>query len=365
MDRKKILFLMHELSMGGAQRVTSNLANEFSQKNYDVHIILFTKKGELVESLNKSVVVHYLDVKKVSKGIPKMLKILLAEKPDIIFSGITHVTLLLATFIPFLRFFLKETCFMMREVSIPSQRIKYIKKAKQKTFLYKHFIVNFDHIVAQSNFMKEDMVQTYNIQKERISVINNPLNLKNINLKAYKEETVLFDASKINLLATGRLGPEKGFEQLLELMPILGKGYHLHIIGKGPEQNRLEMKIEALGIEDKVTLHGEKKNPYAYMKRADIALLSSEYEGYPNVLLEANACGTFAIAFACPGVNDEIIKEGINGYLVENKNIEAMVLSIEKYVNMKKNHQEIIKSVERYDVHSIGKKYEELWECKV
>jgi len=52
MDRKKILFLMHELSMGGAQRVTSNLANEFSQKNYDVHMVLFTKKGELVESLN-------------------------------------------------------------------------------------------------------------------------------------------------------------------------------------------------------------------------------------------------------------------------------------------------------------------------
>ena len=230
MEKKKILFLIHELSMGGAQRVTSTLANEFEEKNYETHVLLFTKKGELLETLNKGIIVHYLDVKKVSFGIPKMIKILLSEKPDIVFSMITHVTLLLAIFIPFLKLFLKKTTFLMREVSIPSQRIKYIQKAKQKTFLYKRFILNFDYIVAQSNFMKEDMVQTYNIREKRIFVINNPLNLQNIHNKSNKDEKVPFNSFQINLLATGRLGREKRFHKLLELMPILGDNFHLNII---------------------------------------------------------------------------------------------------------------------------------------
>ena len=365
MANKKILFLIHELTMGGAQRVTTTLANEFLEKDYTVHVVLFTKKGELFETLNKRIVVHYLDVKKVSLGLPKMIKVLLSEQPDIVFSTITHVTLSLATFIPFLKLFLKRTIFVMREVSIPSQRIRYIKKAKQKTFLYKRFILNFDYIVAQSHFMKEDMVQTYNIKSERISVINNPLNLKNIHDKFNKDEKVPFNSFKTNLLATGRLGPEKRFNKLLELMPILGDDYHLNIIGKGPERDNLEKRIGELGIESQVTLHGEKKNPYVYMRKADIALLSSEYEGYPNVLLEANACGTFAIAFACPGVNDEIIKDGLNGYLVEDNNIEEMAKAIEKYTNLKKNHIEILKSVDRYQVQFVVKKYQNLWESKV
>jgi len=365
MARKKIVFLIHELSMGGAQRVTSTLANQFVQKNYEVHVVLFTKKGELFETLNKRIIVHDLNVKKVSLGLPQMMKVLLSEKPDIVFSLITHVTLLLAIFIPFLKFFLKKTTFLMREVSIPSQRVKYIKKEKQKTFLYKRFIVNFDYIIAQSNFMKEDMVKTYNIKEERIMVINNPLNLQNIHDKAEKNEGVPFNSFKTNLLATGRLGPEKRFDKLLELIPILGEDYHLNIIGEGLERNNLEKRIEALNIENQVTLHGEKKNPYVYMKKADIALLSSEYEGYPNVLLEANACGTFAIAFACPGVNEEIIQNGVNGYLVDNGNIKAMAIAIEKYKNQKKNHMEILKSVERYKVEVIVKKYQDLWEHRV
>ena len=319
----------------------------------------------MFETLNKRIIIHYLDVKKVSFGLPKMIKVLLNEKPDIVFSAITHVTLSLATFIPFLKLFLKKTTFVMREVSIPSQRIKYIKKAKQKTFLYKRFILNFDYIVAQSHFMKEDMVQTYNIKEERISVINNPLNLQNIHNKSHTDEKVPFNSFKTNLLATGRLGPEKRFNRLLELMPILGDDYHLNIIGKGIERDRLEQKIEELEIENQVTLHGEKKNPYVYMRKADIALLSSEYEGYPNVLLEANACGTFAIAFACPGVNDEIIQDGINGYLVEDNNIEEMAIAIQKYTNLKKNHIEVLKSVERYKVEIVVKKYQDLWETKV
>jgi glycosyltransferase involved in cell wall biosynthesis len=364
MPRKKILFLIHELTMGGSQRVTATLANGFMKDNHDVHVVLFTKKGELFETLNKRVVVHDLDVKKVSLGVPQMLKILLSEKPDIVFSGITHVTLSLAPFIPFLRFFLKKTKFLMREVSIPSQRIKYIKNEKMKTFLYKRFILNFDYIVAQSKFMKEDMMKTYSIKEEKITVVNNPLNLKSIYEKSHQNELVPFNSFKTNLLATGRLGREKRFNRLLELMTLLGDEYHLHVIGKGAERNHLEEEIKRLRIEHQVTLHGEKKNPYVYMKKADMALLSSEYEGYPNVLLEANACGTFAIAFACPGVNDEIITHGVNGFLVEDNNVVAMAEAIKRYASMKQNHIAILQSVERYKVQSIVENYKRLWESQ-
>ena len=100
------------------------------------------------------------------------------------------------------------------------------------------------------------------------------------------------------------------------------------IIGEGSERERLTKLAETLGIAKKVTFQGVQKNPFAWMKSADLLLLTSEFEGFPNVLLEAGALGTPVVAFACGGVVAEIITENVNGFIVPDGNESAFKAAI-------------------------------------
>jgi len=361
-SKQKILFIMHEMTMGGAQRVMSNLVNGLDRELFEVHLVLFNKRGVLLETIKEDVIIHDLKASRVILGTHKLVSLIFSEKPAIVFTGITHVNLMVATFIPLFKLFLKETLFISREVNIPSIRAKYMKKSKKMDRFYKRLIKRFDTIIAQSNFMKEDLVQSYNLDASTVMVVNNPLD-KNAILKKLKEKSSkkLLVEEKINIVATGMLRKQKGFEQLLEVMPLLDEKYHLTIVGEGSERKALEEKIADLNIAHKVTLLGLQKNPYIYMEEATLVVLSSLYEGFPNVILEANACGKFVVAFSCPGVSKEIIIENLNGVLVEDKNIEAFAKAIQKYANMEHNKEKIIKTVERYAVESVVESYKKIF----
>ena len=361
-EKRKILFVIHEMTMGGAQRVVSNLLNGLDRQFFEVHLALFNKKGVLLENIKKDVTIHDLKASRVMTGAHKLIGLILKEKPAVVFTGITHVNLMVATFIPLFKLFLKETTFITREVNIPTIRAEHMKKSKKMDRVYKRFILRFDTIIAQSNFMKEDILKSYGLKDQHVTVVNNPLD-KNAILKKLEEKNnkKLLAEGKINIVATGMLRKQKGFEQLLDVMPLLDKRYHLSIVGEGVERKVLEEKIEYLNITEQVTLLGLQKNPYIYMEEADLVVLSSLYEGFPNVILEANACGKFVVAFACPGVSEEIIVEGLNGVLVEDKNIDIFAQAIEKYANVDHDKEKIIKTVECYAVESVVESYKKIF----
>lgn len=360
--KRKILFVIHEMTMGGAQRVVSNLVNGLDREHFDVHLALFNKKGVLLENIREDVIIHDLKASRVIFGTAKLVNLIFKEKPAVVFTGITHVNLLVATFLPLFKYFLKETKFITREVNIPSIRAKYMPKSKKMDRYYKRFISGFDTVIAQSKFMKEDIVKSYKLNEKNVVVVNNALDKESIRKKLEEHPSKsLLAEGKINIVATGMLRKQKGFEQLLEVMPLLDESYHLNIVGEGSERAALEAKIERLSIGKRVTLLGLKKNPYIYMEEADLVVLSSLYEGFPNVILEANACGKFVVAFACPGVSDEIIVENVNGVLVEDKNIEAFALAIEKYALMEHDKEKIIATVERYALESVVDAYKQIF----
>ena len=361
-DKKKIFFIIHEMSAGGATRVVLNLLNGLEENIFDIHLVIFNNKGTLLPLVNPTVTIHNLNSSRVLLGTPKLIQLLLKEKPIIVFTGITHVNLMIATWIPFLKIFLKNTKFITREVSIPTLRAKYMKKSRRIDIFYKRLILRFDIIIAQSQYMKNDLATHYGIDVERVTVVNNPLDLITINkLLTEQGKQKVFSNNKINIVAVGMLRKEKAFERLLEVFVLLDDKYHLNIIGEGIRREMLEEKIENLKITTKVTLWGLQKNPYIYMKEANLVLLSSLYEGFPNVLLEANACGTFVIANACAGVGEEIIKDGINGVLVEENNIEAFAKAIENYAEIEHDEKKIIETTKRYDVQDIVKIYKNIF----
>jgi glycosyltransferase involved in cell wall biosynthesis len=360
-EKQKILFLIHEMTMGGAQRVISNLLNGLERELFDVHLALFKKKGVLLENIREDVTIHDLNASRVIFGTHKLVELIFRERPDVVFTGITHVNLMVAIFMPLFRRRLKGTKFITREVNIPSIRAKYMKKSKRMDSFYKRRILRFDTVVAQSNFMKQDIMKSYALDESKVVVINNPLDRESIKRKLEEKHERLLPEGKLNIVATGMLRKQKGFEQLLEVMPLLDERFHLNIVGEGGEREALELKIRELNIGERVTLLGLQKNPYIYMEEADIVVLSSLYEGFPNVILEANACGKFVVAFRCPGVSEEIIMDNVNGLLVEDKNIDAFASAIERYATVEHNREEIIETVERYAVESVVDSYKALF----
>ena len=362
-NRKKIFFLIHEMSAGGATRVILNLVNNLDRDTFDIHLVVFNNKGVFLSKVKNDVSLHNLNSSRVLFGTHKLISLLLTQKPDIVFTGITHINLTIAMWIPILKVHLKDTKFITREVSIPTLRAKKQKKSRKIDYIYRKIISRFDVIIAQSQYMKKDLVSYYNIDAERVTVVNNPLDLKSINKRLTEryDKRKLLLADKINIVAVGMLRKEKAFERLLRVFSILDNRYHLNIIGEGVQRKILEYKIESLNIKDRVTLWGLQENPYIYMREAKLVVLSSLYEGFPNVLLEANACGTFVIANSCAGVGEEIIQDGINGILVEENNIDEFAKAIKKYANINYNRDKIVSTIEKYNVQNIVKIYKDMF----
>jgi len=363
MSRKNILFVMHELSLGGAERVVLNLVNNMNRKKFKTELCLFKKRGKLVESIKDDVTVYDLKAKRVATSTLSFLKLLICKKPDVVFTSITHVNLLLSVSIPFLRYFMKDTKFVTREVNIPSIRAKYMKKSRKIDIFYKRFIHNYDYIIAQSNYMKKDIVKSYRVDENKITVISNPLDIDNIKYKLAEniDKELFIYKNKINIVAVGNLRKQKGFDNLLDIFALLDDKFHLNIVGEGSCRMILEEKIKKLNLQKKVTLHGLQDNPYLYMKEADLVVLSSRYEGFPNVILEANACGKFVVAFKCPGVSEEIIEDGLNGVLIEYGDKKAFADAVVKYTSCDFDTKKIISTTEKYRVSNIVKEYEKMF----
>jgi len=137
------------------------------------------------------------------------------------------------------------------------------------------------------------------------------------------------------IVAMGRLSPEKGFDVLIRAFAQLAPWYPdwaLQILGTGPERERLERLAETLGVRDNVHWAGWCDRPEAMLLDASVFVLPSRYEGFPNALLEAMACGLPCIASDCDSGPAEIIRDGVDGLLVPPDNVEALAQTLQQLV---------------------------------
>lgn len=357
MNKKhKILFIVPSMRGGGAERVISTLLQHINSDKFVLNLALITKEGKFLDDIPNHVNIIDLDSKRVRNSIFKIVKTIKSTNADIVFSTLGHLNLLISIIRPFLS---KNIVFIGRESNTVSVINKQSKYPKLFDFLYNTFYNNFDHIIAQAKYMKKDLVENYNIKDNKITVINNPIDFEKINKLSNISSEELFDRNKINLLAVGRLSHQKGFDTLIEIIKELDDKYCLSILGLGPDEDKLKNMIKTYNLESRVTLLGFKDNPYIYMKQADIFVLSSRFEGFPNVVLESNACQTPVVAFDCPGGTQEIIVDGENGYLAKCQNKEDFISKINSIDLNKKIDNKILN---KYEVSQIVNSYELLFE---
>lgn len=362
MKQQRLVGIIHELTMGGAERMMVNILNHFSSKGDDIHLIIFKNIGTLKALLDANIMIHDLEASSVKKSIPKCLRTIYTIKPDSVFAGIGHVNIALAPFIPLMRWLLPQTRWISRETNIVSMENEKGKYPKLFNFLYRNVYHYYDVIIAQSEDMKKDLALHYPKVVKRISVINNPINIEEVEALAEEPIDFTFDPKMINLVSVGTLRKRKRHDLLLQTLLKLPQNYCLVIVGSGEEEVSLKALTSRLGLEKRVVFEGHKTNPYPYMKQADLFVLTSEHEGFPNVLLEANSVGTPVVAFACPGGITEIIEEGINGVSVSNGDVSALAQTIQMVVDETFIKSKVIASVKgRYSHEIIMEKYEKVF----
>jgi len=198
--------------------------------------------------------------------------------------------------------------------------------------------------VAVSRGVADDLARLTGLPREKIQVIYNPVVTPELFVKA--EEPLghpWFAAGEPPvILGVGRLHEAKDFQTLIRAFALVRKKRvaRLVILGEGEERPKLEALVRELGLEEEVALPGFVDNPFKYMKRAGVFVLSSQWEGFGNVLVEAMACGTPVVSTACPSGPEEILENGRWGRLVSVGDVDALAEAIILTLD-DKNHPDV------------------------
>lgn len=351
--KKSIMFILPDLNAGGAERIVTTIANHLPREKYSPSILLLRKEGAYLDFLHKDVEIIDIQTPRIRHSLIPILNQIRTRKPDIVFSGYGEVNAYLSFFIKFF----KKTKFIARETNVVS---KHVTRSTIK-FFYK-FYNNYDKIICQSDDMFLDLKNNFNIKEDKLIKINNPVDFDFIDnqlSKSIKPESFREDYK--NVVAIGNLSHRKGFDNLLKVFSHLkDEKILLHILGDGADKEVLLKMKSDLELQN-VIFHGQQKNPYQYLKFADLFILSSRYEGFPNVLLEAGACGTYALANDCPGGINEIIQQQINGEISNIELHEVFAKKIKSVLNKNHDKEKIISSIKnRFSKKIILKQYENI-----
>lgn len=307
-----IAVLIYSMSGGGAERVVSYLLPYLKKKGHTVHLILMnTSKGY---SLPEDITVHYIERSSAfENGLFKFLKLpILAFKYAKMLKKlkITHSFSLLTrpNYINILvkRFAVRHPKIIISERAHPSLQYGYGNtQSKINNRLIKILYPKADFIICNSKGNAEDLIYNYHIPKNKIEVIYNPIDL--VAIKEKKAITDFFDEAFCNMVTVGRMDSGKNHVLLINAIKKF-KNVRLYILGTGVLKEYLSNLTQELQLEERVHFLGFDPNPYQYLKSADLFIFGSNHEGFPNVLLEAMACGLPILTTNCKSGPDEIME---------------------------------------------------------
>lgn len=356
--KKSILFILPNLEGGGAERVVSIILNNLSINKYEIHLVLICDKGKYKDDIPEYVSVHVLNFKKLRYSFIGLNKIINKVRPDIVFTTLMHVNIALLV----IKIFHKNYKLIIREANYLSIAFPKLNLLKRIFFNYivKIFYPYSDCIVAQCEEMKNDLVKNFRISPNIVKVIYNPIDVSYIN-RMSKLGGSPFNSSKVNLLAVGRLTYQKGFDNLIRSLNVVKvhiPNIHLTILGEGQDFEYLNYLVNSLELNSYVTFLGFQNNPFVFYKNCDIYVLSSRYEGFPNTLLEALACGCKVVSTDCKSGPKEILGDSEYGTLVKVDDVLSLADGIVEafYSNNKSADRYLF-----YDAKNIIKQYEELF----
>ena len=356
LSKKKIFFILPTLCAGGAERVMSFVAQQLNDSKFEAKLIVLGYENDAVYIVDKIEVI-YLNKKRLLLAIFDLFFLIRKEKPAIVMSAIGHVNVIMGLF----SFAFKNIKFIGREASVVSKMSQFSNsKVKISYFLIRFFYKRLDKIVCQSQDMKNDFINNFNISDSQLMVIHNPITAMP-EIMHIKNETDL-----MSFITVGRLSPEKGHLRLLEVLAKIDSYAFVYtIVGSGPLKSEIKETIIRLGIQDKVSFIPYTSKVLELLSENDYFLQGSYVEGFPNALLESCTVGTPVLAFNVPGGTKEIVEQGINGFIVEDElEFWTVLFDLDK---LKRINRELVKKSvsEKFEGKAIIVKYEQLFDSLI
>ena len=355
-----IVLIISSLKGGGAERVAINLANYFAKKFDLVYLIILCDQIEYDITFSKKVNVINLGCKKAKFSFYKLIRKLNSIKPKYILSIMRDSNLILSISSFFL-YFNKKIIFneqnSFKSLNMRNS-ISKIVLLHIYSFLYKRSNI----IIACSKDTKKSLLKNLDYKKSKIYVISNPVledKFNPENIKIARHKWINNPNLKV-IMGAGRLHPQKDFPTLIKAFKIVfGKNQNTRLIicGEGSERKNLNTLIRKYDLNDYIDLIGFTKNLYSYFKGADIFCLTSLYEGFGNVTIEAMALGKFIISTSCEGISREIITNKNIGSLVPIKKYKILAKAILDNLNRERNNELNKEIALKYRVSNIGREY--------
>ncbi|MDI9241559.1 glycosyltransferase [Fusibacillus kribbianus] len=332
---KRVLFLIHDLGQGGAEKVLVNLVNNMDDSKFDITVMTLFDSGENRQFLGKNV--RYKTwCKKMIPGnshlmkllSPKQLhKLIIKEHYDIeisylegpcarVISGCSDPTVKMLTWIHIEQHTAKRAAVSFRNVA----------EAKE-------CYGRFDRIICVSQTVKQDFLQALQIPVPHEVLYNTNESDKIIRLSQEAVEPGMINPNEIKLVGVGKLLKSKGFDRVARIVKRLKEqGYpvHLYILGEGPERNSLQEYIQQNGLEHSITLLGYQINPYRYVAKCDLFVCASFAEGFSTAATEALIVGTPVCTVEVSGMKEMLGENNEYGLVVEN-NEEALYQGIKRF----------------------------------
>lgn len=358
----KLTLVIYSLNSGGAQRVMSIMANYWAAKDWKINLLTLDD-GKIPAFYNLESHIQHVPLGIAVKSPNPIIAIwnnlkriqilrtaIINSQPNAVisFTDQTNAIALLAT-----RWLNIPVVVSERNDPATFPISKIWEQLRQWTYPFA------DRIVVQTqralNYFPSDL-------QARACVIPNP-----VLLPANKKETPDKLLGKRALIAIGRLVPQKGFDLLLQAFAKLKDRYPewtVTILGEGHLRSELEALCHQLELSDRVDFPGAVENIYERLQQADIFVMSSRFEGFPNALCEAMACGLPVISTDCPSGPREIIRDGVDGILIPNQDLSALTAAMDRLMSDQKERKRLASRAsevtERFSLEKIMGMWEKL-----
>lgn len=328
MSHKHVAIFLPSLNGGGAERVMVTLANAMAVRGFQMNLVLASATGPYLEDVSPAVRIVDLEAVRVIKALLPLVRYLRRERPVAMLSAMSHANVVALLARKLARVSVQVVVSERIAISAAHQVDSGIA-ARVNYGLMRMFYAEADGICTVSQAASKDLSEFIGLPLQRIQTIYNPFDLPRIaqRISAPIDHPWLARNQPPLLLAIGRLTEQKDFSTLLAAFAQLRRrrAARLVILGEGNMRSTLENQLAGLGLgADDVQFPGFVSNPFAWLSRCDLFVLSSRYEGLPGVLIEAMACGSPVVSTNCLSGPEEILEGGRWGRLVPVGDVAAL-----------------------------------------